>query len=97
MRKTDRFYLFLYRAISAPNEGDKCRYYLDILRNRLIAKNGVNNLEEKHLIELPRLTFKEKVEFIKDFFQNIINLSHPFMEKESINFYYKNQQEGLDC
>lgn len=31
--------------------------------------------------------------FLKDFCQNIINLSHPVMEKESIQFYYKNQQE----
>ena len=31
--------------------------------------------------------------FLKDFCQNIINLSHPIMEKESIQSYYKNQQE----
>lgn len=33
------------------------------------------------------------VVFLKDFCQNIINLSHPIMEKENITFYYKNQQE----
>lgn len=31
--------------------------------------------------------------FLKDFCQNIINLSHPVMEKENIHFYYKNQNE----
>ena len=31
--------------------------------------------------------------FLKDFYQNIINLSRPVMEKEYIHFYYKNQQE----
>ncbi|WP_318639798.1 PD-(D/E)XK nuclease family protein [Flavobacterium ardleyense] len=31
--------------------------------------------------------------FLKDFCQNIINLSHPIMEKENIIFYYKNQEK----
>ena len=31
--------------------------------------------------------------FLKDFCQNIINLSHPIMEKENIQFYYKNQEK----
>ena len=31
--------------------------------------------------------------FLKDFCQNIINLSHPIMEKENIAFYYKNQEK----
>ncbi|WP_026706628.1 PD-(D/E)XK nuclease family protein [Flavobacterium soli] len=31
--------------------------------------------------------------FLKDFCQNIINLSHPVMEKENIAFYYKNQEK----
>lgn len=31
--------------------------------------------------------------YLKDLYQNIINLSHPIMEKEDIKFYYKNQQE----
>lgn len=31
--------------------------------------------------------------YLKDFCQNITNLSHPIMEKENIEFYYKNQQE----
>lgn len=31
--------------------------------------------------------------FLKDFCQNITNLSHPVMEKEAIQFYYKNQEE----
>lgn len=33
------------------------------------------------------------VVFLKDFCQNIINLSHPVMEKENIEFYYKNQEK----
>lgn len=33
------------------------------------------------------------VVFLKDFCQNITNLSHPVMEKENIEFYYKNQEK----
>ncbi|PTX63083.1 PD-(D/E)XK nuclease superfamily protein [Kordia periserrulae] len=33
------------------------------------------------------------VVFLKDFYQNIINLSQPYMEQENINFYYQHQQK----
>ncbi|MGJ8734691.1 MAG: PD-(D/E)XK nuclease family protein [Cellulophaga sp.] len=36
------------------------------------------------------------VVFLKDFYQNTINLSHPFMEKDTIDFYLKNQSRIND-
>ncbi|GAA4764556.1 MULTISPECIES: PD-(D/E)XK nuclease family protein [Flavobacterium] len=61
--------------------------YINITHQQYMAKvmhnlgNYVLHANDKYLV------------FLKDFYQNIINLSHPVMEKEAIQFYYKNQQE----
>lgn len=52
-----------------------------ITQVQLNLGNYVLNANDKYLV------------FLKDFSQNIINLSHPIMEKENIQFYYKNQKE----
>ena len=69
----------------------------------------VSNINHKHFINITHLQLLNKIisnlgnyvlkandkyiVFLKDFYQNIINLSHSFMDKESITFYYKNQQD----
>jgi hypothetical protein len=70
-----------------PISDIKHKQFINITHLRLL-ENVMRNLglyllqaNDKYIVHL------------KDFFQNIINLSHPIMEKEDILFYYKNQQE----
>ncbi len=65
----------------------KHQRFINITHLQLVNKvlenlgNYVLNANDKYLV------------FLKDFCQNIINLSHPIMEKENIAFYYKNQEK----
>lgn len=61
--------------------------FINITHLQLVSKvlenlgKYVLNANDKYLV------------FLKDFCQNIINLSHPIMEKDNIAFYYKNQEK----
>lgn len=75
----------------------------------VLSLHHISNISHKHFVNITHLQLLNKVMnnlgnyvfnanekymvFLKDFYQNIINLSHPFMERESIAFYFKNQQE----
>jgi len=75
----------------------------------VLSLHPISNIEHPHFINITHLQLLNQVMqnlgkyllnandkyvvFLKDFYQNIINLSHAFMEKENISFYYKNQQE----
>lgn len=75
----------------------------------ILSLHPISDIKHPHFINITHSQFMERVMFnlgsyvlgasdkylvfLKDFYQNIINLSHPVMEKENIHFYYKNQQE----
>jgi hypothetical protein len=75
----------------------------------LLSLHPISDIKHPHFINITHLQLMERVlfnlgsyvlgasdkylVFLKDFCQNIINLSRPVMEKENIHFYYKNQQE----
>ena len=62
-------------------------HFLNITHKQLLTK-VMHNLG-KYLLNAN----DKYVVFLKDFYQNTINLSHAFMEKDNISFYYKNQQD----
>lgn len=69
----------------------------------------ISNINHPHFINITHLALLNKVMqnlgnyileasdkyvvFLKDLYQNIINLSHDLMSEENINFYYKNQKK----
>lgn len=75
----------------------------------VLSLHPVSDIKHPHFINITHAQFLERVlfnlggyvveasdkylVFLKDFYQNINNLSHPVMEKNAIQFYYKNQQE----
>lgn len=75
----------------------------------VLSLQPIINLSHPHYINITHLELLNKVMgnlgnylleaqdkyvvFLKDLYQNIINLSHSFMKKENIHFYYKNQTE----
>ena len=75
----------------------------------VLSLHPISNISHPHFINITHLQLLNKVMgnldsyllqandkyivFLKDFYQNTINLSHPYMEKENISFYYKNQQD----
>lgn len=70
-----------------PITNIKHHRFINITHLQLVTKvlqnlcNYVLNANDKYLV------------FLKDFCQNIINLSHPIMEKDNIAFYYRNQDK----
>jgi hypothetical protein len=87
-----------YNEIDAPNK-------IGII----LSLKPISNINHSHYINITHLELLKKVMnnlgnyvlgssdkylmFLKDFYQNTINLSLSFMEKENISFYYKNQQK----
>lgn len=69
MTESDRFDLFLCKAVSSPNSHPPYRYYL--LNNDLlvIQENNVSKFSNESLIELPKITVKEKKDFLLRFAQ----------------------------
>ena len=74
----------------------------------VLSLHPISDISHKRFINITHLEFVNKIlqnlgsyllngnekyiVFLKDFCQNIINLSHPIMEKDNIEFYYKNQE-----
>ncbi|KGK30528.1 PD-(D/E)XK nuclease family protein [Cellulophaga sp. E6(2014)] len=75
----------------------------------VLSLHPISNIKHSHFINITHLQLLNKVMhnlgkyllyandkyvvFLKDFYQNIINLSHPLMKKENIAFYFKNKKE----
>jgi hypothetical protein len=75
----------------------------------VLSLHPISNIKHPHFINITHLQLLNRVMqnlesylqkandkylvFLRDFYQNTINLSHAFMEKDDISFYYKNQPE----
>ena len=72
MTKKDRYFLFVFYAISEPVESPSFKYFYDRENKKLIMKNKDLILKtEKDWIELPKLTTKEKKSFLEKFGNNL--------------------------
>ena len=96
MKHIDRFYYFLFKALSEANELPEFRYFLDPKNNVLIMKRSikVNNEFIKKHIELPKLDFSKKQKFLRKFLSKenngfvkseISKIISSFNEKKNFN------------
>lgn len=75
----------------------------------ILSLQSISNIKHPHFINITHLQLLNKVMhnlgnylleaedkyivFLKDFYQNIINLTQPFMNENDFNFYFENQQK----
>jgi len=104
MRHIDKYYFFLFKALSEPNESPNYRYYLNSVEKVLIMKTvSCANFEiSKNWIELPKLTYFEKKNFLDLFSSKQKKLFKKELDKiiihfkENSNFNLLNEFKEID-
>lgn len=96
MKQVDRYYYFLFNALSEANKDPVYRYFFDSEKGILIMKRAecVNDGIADNWEELPKLTYKVKKDFLKSFF----NKQKKSFEKELdeiINDFSENSNFNL--